>query len=221
MNPVKFLTTAAAALAVVFLASCANQAAKTQQPTTDASGKFVNPNKPGTYEYFQAELKNPGVKDGWKSVWKNEEVLSRTNDSNSRIVISLSKQRGYLMNGEDVAIDYPICSGIPSRPTPPGSYNILEKVVDKKSNRYGRFVDAAGETVNGNADLQLDAMPEGGHFEGAEMRYWMRLTWDGVGHHIGPVRRRPASHACVRGPSAVMPIVYSKMKVGSPVKIEE
>jgi hypothetical protein len=53
------------------------------------------------------------------------------------------------------------------------------------------------------------------------MRYWMRLTGDGVGHHIGPVKRYPASHACIRGPSAVMPIVYSKMKVGSTIKVEQ
>ena len=49
------------------------------------------------------------------------------------------------------------------------------------------------------------------------------LTWDGVGHHIGPIprSRRAASHACIRGPSAVMPIVYGKVKVGSAVSVEE
>jgi len=212
MNPAKFLTTAATVLAAVFLASCAKP-----KGTTDATGKFVNPNKPGTYEYFKAEPKYPQTYD----VWKNDQVLSRTNESNSHIVISLSKQRGYLMNGEEVAIDYPICSGIPARPTPPGDYKILEKTVDKKSNRYGRYVSESGETVNGNVDAQLDPVPEGAHFEGAEMRYWMRLTWDGVGHHIGPVKRHPASHACVRGPSAVMPIVYSKVKLGTSVHVGE
>ena len=52
------------------------------------------------------------------------------------------------------------------------------------------------------------------------MRYWMRLTNDGVGHHIGPVSRRPASHACIRGPSATIPIVYSKVKAGTRVVVE-
>jgi hypothetical protein len=52
------------------------------------------------------------------------------------------------------------------------------------------------------------------------MKYWMRLTNDGVGHHIGPVRRYPASHACVRGPSKTIPTVYSKVKEGTRVEIE-
>jgi hypothetical protein len=50
----------------------------------------------------------------------------------------------------------------------------------------------------------------------------MRLTNDGVGHHIGPLpkSRRPASHACIRGPSATMPVVYSKVKLGTRVVVE-
>jgi hypothetical protein len=48
----------------------------------------------------------------------------------------------------------------------------------------------------------------------------MRLTQDGVGHHIGPVRRYPASHACVRGPAKTIPIVYEKVKEGTCVIIE-
>ena len=101
-----------------------------------------------------------------------------------------------------------------------GTFYILEKIVDKSSNRYGKIVDAEGEIVNGDADVLLDTVPEGGQFIGAPMRYWMRLTNDGVGHHIGPVRRYPASHACVRGPSGTIPTVYSKVKEGTRVVIE-
>ncbi len=213
MNPAKFLTSAAAALAVVFLASCADQT----KPGATAASKDVNPFPPGTYDHFKAEKTYPKT----SSVWKNDELLAKTDASNSHIVISLSKQRGLLMNGDEVVIDYPICSGTASRPTPKGEFDIKEKIVDKKSNKYGRIYDAAGECVNSDADTATDAIPEGGRFEGAGMRYWMRLTGDGVGHHIGPVKRYPASHACIRGPSAVMPIVYSKVRVGSTVKVED
>ncbi|NJR41674.1 MAG: L,D-transpeptidase, partial [Akkermansiaceae bacterium] len=154
------------------------------------------------------------------SVWKNEELLSQTNPSNSHIVVSLEKQRAFLMNNEEVAMDYPICSGTKSRPTPKGTFHVLEKIVDKSSNRYGKILDASGNVVNSDADSTQDNIPAGGKFKGAPMRYWMRLTNDGVGHHIGPVKRYPASHACIRGPSAVMPLVYSKMKVGSQIKVE-
>lgn len=210
IRPILFLIGSAAAL---LFSSCANMQPK---PTTDADGNPVNPYPPGTYEHFKAEPDYPKTYD----VWKNEELLSRTNSSNSHIKIDLATQRGMLMNGEEVVMDYPICSGVPSRPTPKGTFFILEKIVDKSSNKYGRIYDAEGSLVNGDADSTQDPIPEGGKFVGAPMRYWMRLTNDGVGHHIGPVRRRPASHACIRGPSKTMPIVYSKVQVGTRVVVE-
>jgi hypothetical protein len=211
----RFLKTTRLATAgfLLLLASCASQ-----KPVAklDANGKPINPYPAGTYEHFKAEPSYPKT----HSVWKNEELLSRTDASNSHIKIDLNTQRGFLMNGDDVVIDYPICSGVPTRPTPTGTFYILEKIVDKSSNRYGKILDANGEIVNGDADVTLDPIPEGGSFVGAPMKYWMRLTNDGVGHHIGPVRRRPASHACVRGPSGTIPIVYSKVKEGTRVIIE-
>lgn len=214
MSTLRIAAQFTAALATLLLANCANH--KPTEVTKDGKTVFVNPYPAGTYDNFKAEPTYPKT----YSVWKNEELLSKTNAENSSILVSLEKQRGFLMNGEDVVLDYPICSGIPSRPTPPGTFYILEKVVDKRSNKYGRIYDAAGELVNGDADVTLDPVPEGGKFEGASMRYWMRLTNDGVGHHIGPVKRRPASHACIRGPSATMPIVYSKVKPGTRVVVE-
>ena len=204
-----------AAISALLLASCANQK---PGPQYTKDGKLVNPYPEGTYDHFKAEPSYPKT----FSVWKNEELLDKTNPENSSIVVNLGKQRAFLMNGEDIVIDYPICSGIPSRPTPPGTYYILEKVVDKRSNKYGTIYDAAGDVATSNAENGLDPIPEGGKFQGAEMRYWMRLSNDGIGHHIGPLpkSRRPASHACVRGPSATMPIIYSKVKVGTRLVIE-
>ncbi len=208
-NTVRLLACAGALL----LANCANQ---TPTAKIGKDGKPINPYPAGTYDHFKAEPTYPKTYD----VWKNDALLATTGPQNSHIKISLATQRGMLMNGDQVVMDYPICSGTKERPTPTGTFYILEKVVDKRSNRYGKFLDASGEVVNGNADAVLDPMPEGGSFEGAEMHYWMRLTNDGVGHHIGPVRRYPASHACVRGPSKVMPIVYSKVKEGTRIDIE-
>jgi len=213
MTSIRNIARFAAAVATLLLANCANQK---PAPQFTKDGKFVNPYPAGTYDNFKAEPTYPKT----YSVWKNDELLSKTNASNSSILISLEKQRGFLMNGDEVAMDYPICSGIPERPTPTGTFYILEKVVDKHSNKYGKMLDAAGDVVDSNAESGFTPVPEGGHFEGASMRYWMRLTGDGVGHHIGPVKRRPASHACIRGPSATMPIVYSKVKEGTRVTVE-
>jgi len=203
-------------LAAGFLASCGGM--KKMTPRYDAKGNFINPYEEGSYQHFTA---NPDYYPKTYDVWKNIQLLPTTNSSNSSLVICLKKQRGLLMRGDDVVMDYPICSGIPSRPTPPGEYKILEKVVDKHSNKFGRIYDADGGLVVSDADSTQDTVPEGGKFVGAPMRNWMRLTNDGVGHHIGNVRRRPASHACVRGPSKVIPIVYSKVKLGTQVTVLE
>jgi hypothetical protein len=202
-------------LAIAFLASCANTIpTESSLPKTDA--KYVNPHQPGSYEHFKAEKDYPKT----YNVWKNVQLLPQTNSANSWVKIDLSQQRGMLMNGDEVVMDYPITSGTKSRPTPPGEYKVLEKIVDKSSNTYGKIYDAEGNMINGDADANKDTIPEGGKFVGAPMKYWMRLTWDGVGHHIGPIRRYPASHACIRGPSGTMPTVYSKMAVGSRIVVE-
>ncbi len=213
MTTIHHLARCAVTAAALMLVNCAHP-----QPSgaTVKNGTAINPYPMGSYEHFKAQPAYPKT----YNVWKNAPLLASTTPANSHIRIDLATQRGLLMNGAGVAIDYPICSGIPSRPTPTGTFYILEKVLDKKSNRYGKYYDAAGDVTKGNADALLDPLPEGGRFEGAEMHYWMRLTQDGVGHHIGPVRRYPASHACVRGPSQTMPLVYERVKEGTRVDIE-
>jgi hypothetical protein len=216
MNRIRFAVRIAGILGTLLLANCANQKPEAVVKY-DENGKRINPYPPGSYDHFKAEPSYPKT----YASWVNQELLDRTDPSNSHIKIDLSTQRGFLLNNGEIAIDYPICSGIKSRPTPQGTFYILEKTVEKRSNRYGKFYDSAGNIVNRDADAMLDPVPEGGRFEGAAMNYWMRLTHDGVGHHIGPIRRYPASHACVRGPSKIMPIVFSKVKSGTRVDIVE
>lgn len=198
---------------IALLASCAKEPAPTLSKTDEG---YTNPYEAGTYEHFKAEKKYPKTYD----TWTNTQLLAETNSSNSWLKIELATQRGMLMNGDQVVIDYPISSGKSSHPTPPAEYKILEKIVDKHSNKYGRMLDADGNVVSRDANAFTDEVPEGGRFAGAPMKYWLRFTWDGIGHHVGNVPRYPASHACVRGPSKIMPIVYSKLAVGSRVLVE-
>lgn len=201
----------------LFLASCASDpgySVNADGKYLDKDGNPVNPFEPGTYEHFKAD---PGYPKTSK-IWKNEELLSTTTAENSRLVILLETQRGLLMNGDQVAMDYPISSGKRGFRTPAGEYTILEKTVDKASNAYGNVYDAEGKRLYGK-ETPGD-VPEGGKFVGAPMPYWMRLTNDGVGHHIGRVPRYPASHGCIRGPRAVVPTVFRKVKLGTPVTVE-
>lgn len=202
---------------MITISSCGNDAKKEEQTKT-GTGKtqFVNPFPAGTYEHFTAEPSYPKT----YNIYKNRELFASTNATNSRIVLNLDMQRGKLLNGDTVVMDYPISSGRSSHPTPRGRFMVLEKIPDKKSATYGKIYDATGELIHRDADSRTDTVPEGGSFAGAPMKYWMRFTWDGIGHHIGTVPRYPASHGCIRGYYKAMPEVYSKVKVGTPVTIE-
>jgi len=194
------------------------------EPTAQATqplkkDTFVNPFPEGTYEHFKAE---PDYKKTY-GVYKNESLLAQTSSANSSLNIDISDQRAQLINKDAglVAMDYPIATGKSGHETPTGEFTILEKIKDKRSNLYGKMLDASGNVVNGDATNGKTPVPPGGKFLGAKMPYWMRFTWTGIGHHIGRVPRYPASHGCVRGYSPVMPTIFSKTKVGTPVLIQE
>jgi hypothetical protein len=149
----------------------------------------------------------------------NREVYDRMNAENISILVSLSRQRLYATIGEDVAIDSPISSGKAARRTPSGSFTVLEKDPNHHSSVYGNFVDSSGRVVRGGVSALIDAAPSGTHFEGAPMKWFMRLTWEGVGMHVGILPGYAASHGCIRLPADVAQALYTKVKVGTPVKV--
>lgn len=203
------------------LSSCGSSVGVAPKPnpnqTKPIKAVYVNPFKPGSYQHFTALPSYPKT----YTVYKNNDVLAKTNASNSRVVIDLSLQRGKLYNGNQLAMDYPISSGNSKFPTRTGKFTVLEKIpADKRSNLYGKIYDAEGKVVNSNANANTDPIPEGGRFEGAMMANWMRLTWDGIGMHRGVVPRYPASHGCIRTPGSVVRIVYDKVAIGTPVTVQ-
>lgn len=142
------------------------------------------------------------------------------NPENSHVRISLSKQRAYLMVGEEVYIDTPISSGKKAGMTPTGSFKVLEKDPDHRSSIYGDFVDSKGRTVRAGVSLKVDSAPSGTRYRGAPMWWFMRLTNFGVGMHIGILPGYPASHGCIRLPSDIAKLIYDKVKIGTRVVIE-
>ncbi|HAL73052.1 MAG TPA: hypothetical protein DCP71_14910, partial [Verrucomicrobiales bacterium] len=120
----------------------------------------------------------------------------------SSIRINVDEQKAYLYNGDDQIGWTYVATGITSFPTPTGQFKIMEKIADKVSNLYGKGYDANGKLVNSDFKQGRDLLPPGGRFEAAKMTYFMRLTGDGVGMHIGPIPRpgRRASHGCIRLP---------------------
>ncbi len=150
----------------------------------------------------------------------NRDLEPLINPSNSRVVISLSKQRVYLMTGDQVYIDSPISSGKAGHSTPRGNFSVTEKDLNHRSSIYGNFVDRNGRVVRAGVSTRIDSAPSGTRYEGAPMKYFCRLTGSGVGMHIGILPGYPASHGCVRLPPEIAPLIYAKVKVGTRVVIE-
>ena len=150
----------------------------------------------------------------------NNAVLAKVTPDNSHIIVSLTKQRAYLMTGEEIAIDSPISSGKRGHTSPNGSFSVLEKDKDHRSNIYGDYVDSKGRVVRGGISSQIDSAPSGTHYVGASMKWFMRLTSAGVGMHVGILPGYPASHGCIRMPEPGAAQFYSHVKVGTPVRVD-
>lgn len=205
------------AVAALLFTSCSStKKAPTPNPaqTVVKAAERVNPYPAGTYEHFKF--------DGYPyttRTWKNDALLATANSSNTSVTIDLSMQRGFLMVGDEVAMDYRISTGRSSHATPTGNYKITEKIKDKRSNLYGTILNSSGNVVKTDADARKDKVPPGGRFRGASMEYWMRLTSSGIGMHKGNVNSRYASHGCIRSHYSAVPIVFSKVGIGTPVAV--
>ncbi len=149
----------------------------------------------------------------------NRGIYDRLGPENASIVVSLSRQRVYVLSGPDVAIDSPISSGKNAGMTPTGDFQIVQKDKDHRSNVYGNFVDRQGRIIRAGVSAIIDSAPSGTHFEGAPMLFFMRITWEGVGLHVGILPGYPASHGCIRLPFEVAQATYLKVKVGTPVRV--
>jgi lipoprotein-anchoring transpeptidase ErfK/SrfK len=150
----------------------------------------------------------------------NKENEALVTPENSHVLISLARQRVLLMTGDTVYLDSPISSGKAGHETPSGSFTVLEKDPNHKSNIYGSFVDSGGRTVRSGVSSKIDSAPSGTHYVGASMKWFMRLSEKGVGMHVGILPGYPASHGCVRLPEAIAPLIYQKVKIGTPVVID-
>ena len=149
----------------------------------------------------------------------NSALIKQITPATVRIVVSLPKQRAYLMLGDQIVIDSPISSGKRGHSSPSGHFSVLEKDPDHRSNIYGDFVDNSGRVVRAGISSKIDSAPSGTHYVGAPMRWFMRLTAEGVGMHVGILPGYPASHGCIRMPPDGAKLFYDNVKVGTPADV--
>ncbi len=149
----------------------------------------------------------------------NDSLLKQITPATVHVVVSLPKQRAYLMMGDQIVIDSPISSGKRGHTSPSGHFSVLEKDPDHRSSIYGDFVDGSGRVVRAGISAKIDSAPSETHYVGAPMRWFMRLTGEGVGMHVGILPGYPASHGCIRMPPDGAKLFYDNVKVGTPADV--
>lgn len=174
-----------------------HDASATIKPSAPASRYVVSP--PNRYLYI------------------NQQELGNLTPANSWIEIDISDQRVRVYKAETLIIESQISTGKPGYATGPGFFTITEKLEEKRSGRYGTWFDAEGKELEGD---DIYEAPAGAvKFVGSDMPFWLRIN-GGIGMHIGFVPDVPASHGCIRVPSTVQPLIFSKVKVGTTVQIK-
>jgi hypothetical protein len=109
------------------------------------------------------------------------------------ILVSLPLQRLFVYRGEALIGISTISSGKPGHDTPVGEFEILEKNQDHRSNIY----------------------------DNAPMPFMQRLTWDGIAIHGGRIPGSPASHGCIRVPTAFASKLFEVTSLGAKVTVTD
>ena len=171
-------------------------------------------------QLFGPKMKKPGELIQKQAPMKvNQDLLKQATPDTAHIVVSIPKQRAYLMIREEIVADAPVSSGKRGHETPRGHFTVMEKDPNHHSSLYGDFVDGSGRVVRAGVSAHIDSAPSGTHFAGAAMKWFLRLTGEGVGMHIGILPGYPASHGCIRESVDGAKLFYDHAKVGTPVDV--
>jgi lipoprotein-anchoring transpeptidase ErfK/SrfK len=143
--------------------------------------------------------------------------LGKLSAQQTEVIINLTEQAAYLLEGGRVALISPIASGKEGWGTPTGSFRVMMKDLNHRSGSFGEVVDSYGGIVNPNA-TPGSYVPPGCRYMPAPMPYFMEFSRS-VGMHGGYLPGYPASHGCVRMPRDLAAEFFSRVHVGTPVKV--
>lgn len=101
-------------------------------------------------------------------------------------VVSLDEQRISVYGSDGLIVQSPVSSGSKGYDTPAGVFSIVQKKPEHNSNLY----------------------------DDASMPFMQRLTWTGIALHAGVIPGYPASHGCVRLPTAFAERLFDMTKLG-------
>ena len=154
------------------------------------------------------------------SIYINDGVIDSVTPSNARIEIDLTQQKARLYNGQRLALETAVSTGMRGMETPTGSFHILEKQRVKDSNLYGIWVDGnSGALLDRDGDSRRPPATGRPQFQGSPMPFWLKVHPGGAGMHVGYVSSNPISHGCIRVPQRAQALIFEKVSIGTPVMI--
>ena len=148
------------------------------------------------------------------SYWNGDNM---TGDPSIRI--SLKEQKAYFYKGDQLAGVSLISTGREGLNTVTGNFHVIQKDKNHRSSQFGDYLTAKGALLKRDVDTTKDTMPEGAHYQGADMPYWMRIV-GGTGLHEGFLPGYAASHGCIRMPGFMAEAFFRSVVVGTPVSVQ-
>src|SRR5215471_9148098 len=106
-------------------------------------------------------------------------------------IVSIKSQKVTIYDADGWVLRAPVSSGTAGRETPAGVFSVVEKDKDHRSSLY----------------------------DDAWMPHMLRITWNGLALHGGPLPGYAASHGCVRMPFGFAEKLFDKTRIGMRVII--
>ncbi len=107
------------------------------------------------------------------------------------IAVSIEQQKVRVYDANGLFAESPVSTGMKGHSTPMGVFSVIQKNKMHRSNIYS----------------------------GAPMPYMQRITWSGIALHAGVLPGYPASHGCIRMPTAFAVKMWNWTRMGARVII--
>src|SRR5882724_5198695 len=160
-------------------------------PQADAAALFYwQDSDPGYYR--PAPVAQPRKPKARRPSAKTEAAIKETNAKPQGpliIAVSIDQQKVRIYDSNGLFAESPVSTGMKGHSTPMGVFSIIQKHKMHRSNIYS----------------------------GAPMPYMQRITWSGVAMHAGVLPGYPASHGCIRVPTAFAVKMWNWTRMGARV----
>jgi lipoprotein-anchoring transpeptidase ErfK/SrfK len=160
-------------------------------PQADAARFYWGDSDPGYY-YRPAPMSQPRRQRATRRPSKAEAAHKETNAKPQGpliIAVSIDQQKVRIYDSNGLFAESPVSTGMKGHSTPMGVFSIIQKHKMHRSNIYS----------------------------GAPMPYMQRITWSGVAMHAGVLPGYPASHGCIRMPTAFAVKMWNWTRMGARV----